>query len=208
MRLGSLRCRVPDVHALADLRRRVGHDADERAMLETVAQRCGGGARDDGDHELLGRQAAAKFLKHTRHHLGFDAEHHDVTAARRLGIVGRDVDPVFLAQRVPALGAWVTGDDVAGGNQLALEDPGNDRLGHHPGSDDAERRCPQWTHLRILRSAGVSYIGPNASYTAICLPALSNGQPSASWVAASRDAASTMLYPVACEPIGPFFTPA
>src|SRR2546421_7805976 len=152
MRLGCLRGRIPDVDALADLGRRVGHDADERAVVETVAQRRGRGAGDDRDHQLLGRQGAAKFLKHTRHHLGFDAEHHDLTAARRLGIVGRHVDPVLLAKRVSAVGAGVTGDDVAGWKQLAVEHASNDGLGHHPGSDDAQRRPPEWTHLRIVRT--------------------------------------------------------
>ena len=51
-----------------------------------------------------------------------------------------------------AVGAGVTGDDVAGCNQLAVEHAGDDGLGHHPGSDDAQRRPPEWTHLRIVRT--------------------------------------------------------
>src|SRR2546428_12409222 len=91
-------------------------------------------------------------FKHLRHYLQFDAEHLIIPVARRLSIVGGHLDPVLLAQRVPAVGAGMTSNDVPGCHQLALEDTGNDRLGHYPGPDDAQRRCPEWTPLRIVRS--------------------------------------------------------
>ena len=38
-------------------------------------------------------------------------------------------------------------------HELALQHTGNDGLGHHARTHDAEGRLPEWTHRGILRTA-------------------------------------------------------
>ena len=152
MRRRRLWCRVPDVHALPDLRRRVRHHAHQRRVVEALTERLRGCPGDDRDHQLLGCEALPNFVEDPGHHLGLDPQHDGVATSGRLGVVARHMDPVFFAQRVPAVSPGVTGDDRAGGHQFAFQHAGNNRLGHHPGADHAQRRALEWTHRRIVRS--------------------------------------------------------
>src|ERR1700682_4627207 len=168
MRRRRLRCRVPDVDTFADLGWCVRHDPDQRRVIEALAKRRGGRPGDDRDHQLLGREALPNFAEHPGHYLGLDTQHHRFAAPGRLGVVGRDVDPVLFAQSVAAVGPRVAGDDRPGGQQLALQDASDDRLRHHPGADHAQRRSLERSHRRIVRSrsrsASASSTAPGFGY--------------------------------------------
>ena len=98
-------------------------------------------------------EAAANLLEHPRHHLRLDAEHNDVPAPGGIRVVGGHVNAVLFGKRASTIFAGMAGDDRSGWYELALQHTGNDGLGHHARTHDAEGRLPEWTHRGILRTA-------------------------------------------------------
>ena len=142
---------VPNVDAFADLGWCVGHDSNERTVVESLTKALGGRSGDDRDQELLRCKASAKLLQHASHHLRLDTEHNDVTAPGGLRVVGGHLNAVLLSKRASTIFARMAGDDRCSRHELPLQHAGNDGLGHHTRADDGEGRFPERTHRGILR---------------------------------------------------------
>ena len=96
LKLGCLGGRVPDIDALADLRRRVWHHPNDGRLVEAFSQSLRRRPGDDGNQQLVGTELPAELVQHSGHHLWLDAEHDDVSLCGSLGIVGGHLDAVFL----------------------------------------------------------------------------------------------------------------
>ncbi len=137
--LGGLGGREPDGHALAELGRRVGHAPDDLAVPEVAHQRPGGRAGEDADDELPRPQPAPDLAPDSTEHLGLDPEQDDVRALDRGGVRIDRPDPVRSFECLAPVAARVAGDDLAGGDEVAPEQAGDDRLGHDAGADGCDR---------------------------------------------------------------------
>jgi len=76
-RLGPLICaglgrRVPNGHALAKPRRRIGHAADDLAMAESACQRSSGRPGKDRQDQLTGPEHRGQLGPDAREHLRLD----------------------------------------------------------------------------------------------------------------------------------------
>ena len=139
LRLGGLRGRVPDGHALAELGRRVGHAPDDLAVAEMAHQRPGRRAREDADHELARPQPTSDLAPDPAQHLGLDPEQHDVGALDRSRVQVDRPDAVGPLEGLAPVAAGMAGDDLAGRDDVVAEQAGDDRLGHDAGADGRDR---------------------------------------------------------------------
>ena len=139
LRVGRLGRRVPDRHALAEAGRRVGHAADDLVVAEDAGEGGRRGAGQDAQDELPAAQVRTDLAADPGQHLGLDPEEDDVGAFDGLGVVGDRADPVLACEVLTPLVARMAGDHLTGIDQLAAEQPGDHRLGHHAGTDRRDR---------------------------------------------------------------------
>ena len=66
----------------------------------------------------------------------------------RRGVLVSRAHRVFALQLLAPLATWVAADHKPGVDETLPEEPGEHRLGHHAGADDAELRVAQrvFTH--------------------------------------------------------------
>ena len=94
-------------------------------MIESLAERRRARPRDDADHQLLGPQRSAELGHHPAEHLRLDAEQDDVGVPGGLERSSAAFDVVGRRQRLSPRGARMRADDVGGGDEVALEQPGS-----------------------------------------------------------------------------------
>ena len=101
-------------------------------MSESSREGRAGRAGEDRDHQLAALQVRPDLATDLAEHLGLDPEQDDVGAVDGLEVVGDDADPVLGSEVVAALGTRVAGDDLVRRDELAAQEAGDHRLGHHP----------------------------------------------------------------------------
>jgi hypothetical protein len=135
---GRLRRRVPDGHPPTQPGRRVGHAPDDLAVAEEPLEGGRRGPRDHRQDELAGVQMRLQLATDAGQHLGLDREQDDIGLLDRLGVPAHGPDPVQPAELLASLRARMAGHDPTRRHQLATEQPGDHRLGHHAGADGGD----------------------------------------------------------------------
>ena len=149
---GRLGRRVPDRHPAAEPGRRVRHAPHDPAMAEEPLERGGRGAGDDRQDELLVAEVGLELAPDPGEHLGLDREQDDIGPGDRLDVAGDGPDPVRPAELLAPLATGVAGDDLPGRDELAAEQAGDHRLGHHAGADRRDRPLREGGHGGSIRA--------------------------------------------------------
>ena len=132
-------------------------------MAEQAGQGRGGRTGQDAQHELAAAEVRPDLAADLAEHLGLDPEQDDVGALDGLDIGGDRPDAVFALEVLAPLGARVAGDDLRRVDELAAEQAGDHRLGHHAGADGRDRGLRQGGH-RAEYSRGRQPFGPPARF--------------------------------------------
>ena len=145
-------------------------------MAEFARYRLHARAGDDRERELRGRdgERALQLAEDARHPLRLDGEDDDRGHCRPLSphLVGKrgglavrleHADAVLRLQLFAARGARVAADDLRALDELAAEQPGDHRLGHHADADEGEARVAQGVGgaglLRGVRHGDIISVG-------------------------------------------------
>ena len=100
-------------------------------------------AGQDAQDQLPTAQVRTDLATDAGQHLGLDPEEDHVGPLDRLAVVGHGADPVLTREVLAPLETRMAGDHLAGFHQLAAEQPGDHRLGHHAGADGRDRGLRQ-----------------------------------------------------------------
>jgi hypothetical protein len=141
---------APGGDAHADLRRRVGHRAHDRRVVEALAQHGERRARDDRQHELIGAQLSAQLAEHRGEDLWLHGQHHDVHALRGLGVRGEGFHAELFRKLRAAFAAWPGDEDVRRRDEVLVEHAADHRLRHRPAADEREALSLEG-HQRMIR---------------------------------------------------------
>jgi hypothetical protein len=143
---GRLGRRVPDRYALAEPGCGVRHAPHDLIVAEDPGQGHGRRAGEHAQDKLPMAETRPDLPSHLREHLGLDPEQDHVGTVDGFHVRGDGADAVLPLELLAPLGARVAGDDLAGLDEVAAEDAGDHRLGHHAGSDRRDRGLAQGGH--------------------------------------------------------------
>ena len=123
----------------ADERGRVGHHADNaRALGQGGFEAREGDAGGDGNEEVARLKAAADFREHAGDLVGFDSEEEHVGRGDNLEVRGRGARAGVVGEVRPCAFIDITGDELVGGEEAAVEKAFGQCASHFPRAEEAD----------------------------------------------------------------------